>query len=995
MRVSRLFKKALLFMVVVFGILAAASAGVSALTLHHRLTEEFRSKAVAMVRSIAGSGVPTFLSRDAATLQAMLDQYAEIGGVAYAVALDTDGRILAHTFSPQIPPAEAEDLLALPLRLRNAPDILVDTLAERRILRVSAPVLAGQAGYVAIGMDLGLVRHHTLRAVLEHQVVTLAVFLACVAAAWVFMGNISRPLQALTDYARRVREHDFSGAIHYYSDDEVGELARAFTSTAQELAGLIAGLEERVASATNELHGALAYLSAIINNLADGLIVAERDGTVAQVNAALLDMLGTISRDVLETRLENLLGLDVDRLLADAGLDSCALPGPGAPALCPEGGHTLQLAARRKDGSVFPAEVSLAVVNLQGDVNIIAIVRDITPRKQVEIALRQARDEMEQRVQERTAELSAANKRLTREVDERQAAERALREAELKYRGLFENAIEGIFQADPDGTITDANPALARIFGYDTAEAFMASLNDENVTMFDEGGRDREFRSLLLAQGEVLDFESQVCRKDDRVIWISQNARAVRDDEGEVLFYEGSIEDITARKEAQDRLAYQAYHDPLTALPNRTLFLDHLTMAMRRSERRKDYIFAVLYLDLDRFKVINDSLGHAIGDELLKTVAERLAICVRDVDTVARFGGDEFAVLLEDLTAPREAIKIAKRILDDIGRPYDLSGYEVRTSASIGIVLITEGYETSELILRDADTAMYKAKEQGKARFKVFNQKMHDQAMHLLELESDLRKALELDQFVMYYQPIIDLPSGGLAGFEALVRWQHPQLGLVGPMEFIPLAEDTGLIFGLGEWVFRTACNQVSAWCRELGSDRTPHVAVNLSPKQFMQPNLVQVMQQIVEQSGADPEKLKVEITETVLMDNAEAAVEMLGKLRRLGLRLSIDDFGTGYSSLSYLQRFPVDILKIDRSFISVFGTERESQVMVRSIVSLARNLNLKVVAEGVDQKVQCGLLRELGCDFAQGFLFSRPVPLAQAEALVRDDSALRACSLE
>jgi diguanylate cyclase (GGDEF)-like protein/PAS domain S-box-containing protein len=980
----------MLFMLVAFGLLAAASAAVSALNLYQRLSDEFRGKAVAMVRGLAGTGEAAFLSHDTAMLQSVLDQYAEIGGVAYAVALDSDGRILAHTFVPQIPDGVAGQLAGLPRRLPGSTEYLLESLPGDHYLQAAAPVLAGQAGFVAVGMDLDAVRGDTIRAIVNQQMVTLAVFLACVATAWVFLGNITRPLAALTEYARRVRAHDFSGTFHSSRNDEVGELARAFTSTAQELAGLIAGLEERVASATGELQGALAYLTAIVNNLADGLIVAERDGTVVQVNSALLEMLGASSRDVLETRLESLLGLDVDRIMADAGLDSCSLPEPGAAALAKECAHTLQLAARRADGSVFPAEVSLAVVNLQGDVNLIAIVRDITPRKQVESALRQARDEMEARVAERTAELSAANKRLTREAEERQAAERALRAAELKYRGLFENAIEGIFSAAADGTIVEANPALARIFGYASPAEFMAALNDENVTLFEEEGRDRVFRSLMLAQGEVLDFESQVCRKDDRIIWISQNARAVRDEAGKVLFYEGSVEDITARKEAQNRLEHQAYHDPLTGLPNRALFLDRLTMAMHRRERRKDFIFAVIYMDLDRFKVINDSLGHGIGDQLLTTVAERLIVCVREMDTVARFGGDEFAVLLEDISAPREAIKIAKRILDDIGRPYELSGYEVRTSASIGIVLITEGYETSELILRDADTAMYKAKEQGKARFKVFNQKMHDQAMHLLELESDLRKALDRDEFVMYYQPIIEVASGRLAGFEALVRWVHPQLGLVGPVEFIPLAEDTGLIFGLGEWVFRTVCAQISAWQREFGNGAVPSVAVNLSPKQFMQPNLVQVMQKIVEQSGTDPEKLKVEITESVLMDNAEAAVDMLTKLRRLGLHLSIDDFGTGYSSLSYLQRFPVDILKIDRSFISVFGTERDSQVLVRSILSLAHSLNLKVVAEGVDKLEQCDLLKELGCDFAQGYLFSRPVPLDQAEALIRDDSPLR-----
>jgi len=616
--------------------------------------------------------------------------------------------------------------------------------------------------------------------------------------------------------------------------------------------------------------------------------------------------------------------------------------------------------------------------------------RDITRRRAAEEQLRQAMDTMEARVRERTAALSRVNEQLVLEVTERKAAEEAVRAAELKYRSLFENAMEGIFQADLQGRIVDANPAMSRIFGYRSPEELVRDLSDENVTLFEEDGSRDEFISLLMDKGEVLDFESQICRKDDTVIWINQNARAVRDQAGEVLFYEGSVEDVTERKEAHKRLEYQAFHDPLTGLPNRPLFLDHLKLAMSRGLRRSDYIYAVLYMDLDRFKIINDSLGHSIGDELLETVARKLEICVRDVDTIARFGGDEFAVLLEDLAAPREAIKIAKRILEEISTPFMLGGYVVHTSASIGIVLNTEGYATPDLVLRDADTAMYRAKELGKARFKVFTQKMHDQAMRLLEMETELRKAVERGEFTVHYQPVIDLENGTLAGFEALVRWVHPDLGTILPGEFIPLAEDTGLIFPIGEWVFRTVCRQLCAWQERFPGSPFVRVSVNLSPKQFIQPGLVAMIQDIIQETGADPQKLTMEITESVLMNNAVAAVDMLAKLKRLGLELSIDDFGTGYSSLSYLRQFPVDILKVDRSFVKGFDTDNESQAIVKSVVGLARNLGLAVIAEGVDKPEQVMALRDLGCNYAQGFLFSRAIPPEEAERLMEDDAPLR-----
>ncbi|MFW5735243.1 MAG: putative bifunctional diguanylate cyclase/phosphodiesterase, partial [Oceanidesulfovibrio sp.] len=361
---------------------------------------------------------------------------------------------------------------------------------------------------------------------------------------------------------------------------------------------------------------------------------------------------------------------------------------------------------------------------------------------------------------------------------------------------------------------------------------------------------------------------------------------------------------------------------------------------------------------------------------------------VRGMDTVARFGGDEFAILLEDIDAPREAVKIARRILSDISTPFSLQGHEVFTSASIGIVLVTEGYERAESILRDADTAMYRAKEHGKSRFKVFNQRMHEEALRTLELETDLRKASDARELYVNYQPIVDLENWTIAGFEALLRWKHARLGAIGPDEFIPLAEDTGLIFPIGREVLASACEEAMRWNRLVAQRsgngiKPPHVSVNISGKQLMQPLLIGEVESILEESGLNPKLLKLEITENVLMEHIALAEGMLARLRRIGIGLSMDDFGTGYSSLSYLRQFPIDTIKIDKDFVSAAIHDKESEAIVSTVISLGHSLGLDVIAEGVETKEHLELLRMHGCRYAQGYLFSRPVGADEAERLI------------
>ena len=436
-------------------------------------------------------------------------------------------------------------------------------------------------------------------------------------------------------------------------------------------------------------------------------------------------------------------------------------------------------------------------------------------------------------------------------------------------------------------------------------------------------------------------------------------------------------------QESREHFRHAAFHDALTGLANRTLFTEHLRLALGRVHQNDDYRFCVLFLDLDRFKNINDSLGHPCGDELLVLVARRLETCVRQTDVVARFGGDEFAILLDGIQRPSEAMQIAEKVLETISAPFKLTNHEAITTASIGVALSSANYKEAEDIIRDADTAMYRAKDGGKARFEIFNTAMHTRAVTLLRLETDLRRAIENEELCVYYQPIVSVANGQLHGFEALVRWHHPGRGIVSPTDFISLAEETGLILPLGINVLREACRQLQKWHQYSLADRDLIMSVNLSGKQLTQPDLIERIEEVLHECQLKPWHLKLEVTESVVMENPEVAAITLARLRALGVLLSIDDFGTGYSSLSYLNRFPLNVLKIDRSFISSMNQTEENLQIVKTIVSLAGNLGMQVIAEGVETEEQLNQLKLLKCQYAQGFLFSEPMPATEADLYI------------
>lgn len=448
--------------------------------------------------------------------------------------------------------------------------------------------------------------------------------------------------------------------------------------------------------------------------------------------------------------------------------------------------------------------------------------------------------------------------------------------------------------------------------------------------------------------------------------------------------------EIANRRRAEALLVYDALHDALTGLPNRTLLVERIEQAIRTARYDSTYQFAVLFIDLDRFKLVNDSLGHTIGDELLVAISTRFRHCLRNSDIVARLGGDEFTVLLEGIQDASDATQVAQRILESLCTPFNLKGHTVASSASIGIVMGSTAYESAADLLRDADIAMYHAKETGRACYALFDRELHVQTLKALQIQNDLRQALERQEFILCYQPIVSLSTGKLIGFEALVRWHHPQQGFISPGEFISVAEETGFIIFLGEWVLREACRQMRQWQLQFPLHSPLTISVNISGKQFSQVNFVQQIEQILLETGFDAHLLKLEITESVLMENAQSSTTMLSQIQALGIRLSIDDFGTGYSSLSYLHRLRLDTLKIDRSFVRDVDLSVEKIEIIRTIIALAWNLGMDVVAEGIETKKQLFQLRSLKCEYGQGYLFAKPLDRAASEALLAQDLPLQ-----
>ena len=609
------------------------------------------------------------------------------------------------------------------------------------------------------------------------------------------------------------------------------------------------------------------------------------------------------------------------------------------------------------------ASQSLAIIITAGIILLISLctqllVNSINRSKE---ALHEANETLEIKVKERTAEL---------------------RESEMKYRTIFENTGTATVIVENDSTISLANSEFAKMAGFEKAEI-------ENITSWLQFMDDKTQRKIQ--KGEItLDnseyskiaphFECTFSDKNGEQKDILCSLADIPGSDKSVV----SLADVTELKEAERQIYHQAFHDTLTSLPNRALFMEHLNMALKRAKRRDDYYFAVLYLDIDRFKLVNDSLGHSVGDRLIISFANRIQESLRDLDILARFGGDEFVILLEDIENSEYASGVADRLQQELKRPFMIENKEVFAPASFGVVLNTQDYDEPEDIVRDADAAMYHAKENGKAQYKIFDKTLHKKALHLLERETDLRKAVHRDEFENHYQPIVDLQTASIVGFEALIRWNHPQLGLIYPGSFISIAEETGLIVPITQLIAQRACEDLCHWQSQLKDELKLTMNINLSSKHFLSPTLLDDIKEILTQTGMPPEQLKLEITETALMEDADETIRLVHRLKDLGLHLVIDDFGTGYSSLSYLQRLPIDTLKVDRSFVSRIQSEPDgNRNIVEAIISLAHRLKMMVVAEGVESEEQFAILLEMNCQFGQGYLFSKPLAKPSVNELI------------
>ena len=572
-------------------------------------------------------------------------------------------------------------------------------------------------------------------------------------------------------------------------------------------------------------------------------------------------------------------------------------------------------------------------------------------------ALRESNETLEQKVIERTKELH---------------------ESEVLYRTIFENAGAATIIIEKDMIISLANSVFVNISGFGREEiefkkpffdfldekSHRATLNDEGFLSNEKNleckfiNKEREEKDILLTITSIPGTENHVA----------------------------SLTDISELKEAERQITHQAFHDTLTNLPNRALFIEHLNMALKRGKRRPEYRFAVLYLDIDRFKLVNDSLGHSVGDKLLKAFAERIQDSLREIDTLARLGGDEFVILLEDIEGKDYASMVAERLQKELKRPFIVNTKEVFAPASFGVMLNTQDYDLPEDIIRDADAAMYHAKEKGRAQYKVFDKKLHEKALHLLQRETDLRKAIHRKEFVTHYQPIVSLKTRSVVGFEALIRWNHPQLGLIYPGSFISIAEETGLIIPITRLVLEEACSDLKSWQEQVQHLQKLTLNINISSKHFLLPSLLDDIKDVLDSTDLPPDHLKLEITETALMEDVEETVRHVNRMREYGLQIVIDDFGTGYSSLSYLQRLPIDTLKVDRSFVSrIQNTPDGNRNIVEAIISLAHRLDMIVVAEGVENLEQYTILLNMNCQFGQGYLFSKPIPKQEIDVLIQD----------
>lgn len=709
-------------------------------------------------------------------------------------------------------------------------------------------------------------------------------------------------------------------------------------------------------------------LNGILNTVADAIITIDEMGRIQSFNPAAEDIFGYDSREIIGENVNIL--LPSPQRSKHNGYISNYLKSGRAKII---GMTNRQETGRRKDGSVFPMELSVTEMRL-GNLRIFTgIIKDITVRKNAEEELRRAHDLLEVRVEERTYEL-------TEEIGVRRETEEKLRLA----AEVIANLTEAVVIVDKRFRTTAINPAFTLITGYRADDVigkmppFYKSLKKDKY-LFERMWKEIDANGRW--EGEYWHK-----KKNGKEIAVRLSVSVIKDEDGEDLQFAAVLTDITKRKQDEERIYYQANYDALTDLPNRSLFHDRLNQGlalMARHERK----LGLMFIDLDGFKLVNDTLGHDIGDLLLQETAARLRTCIRSGDTVARLGGDEFTVIMPSLKDPKHAPLLGQRILDSLAKPYNLDGHEAFISGSIGVTIFPDDATEASELIKNADSAMYRAKEMGKDNYQFFTPDMNAEVKERLVLKNGLSKALENGEFQLHYQPKLEVSTNRITGVEALMRWHSGENGLISPVKFIPVLEETGMVVEVGEWALRTACEQHKAWVL----DGLPpiRIAVNLSARQLREVSFVPMMERVLKECGVKAESLEIEITESMLMSDSAKAIVALGELHDMGLHVAMDDFGTGYSSLSYLKKFPIDTIKIDRSFVADITTDEDDAEIIKTIINMGRTLNRRVVAEGVETAEQLSLLKQYNCDEIQGYYFCRPQPSDEVTAFLKSHFAV------
>jgi diguanylate cyclase (GGDEF)-like protein/PAS domain S-box-containing protein len=777
---------------------------------------------------------------------------------------------------------------------------------------------------------------NAIRRIINFTLSAIGIFVLCLLASLVLSARlaqiISRPAVELVGTMKAVSEkQDFSLRAKTVSKDEFGALAVSFnhmiaqvSQREEELQKLRGELEADAATSKVQLR----QLSAAVEQSPHTIVITNQEGTVEYANRRFSEVTGYTVDEAIVT----------DPAIITTG----KLPVEERKKLFEalEGGFEWrgEFENQRSDGELYWESAIVAPMRThEGDIaNYVWIKEDIT--------------------------------------ESRNAAE-ALRESEERYALAAQGANDGLWDWDMRNNTVYFSPRWKSMLGYGEED-----IGDQPSEWLERIHPDeaKNVRKLIdehfKTEGPLFEKEFRISHKEGGYRWVLCRGTAVRDEKGEVYRFAGSQTDITDRKRAEEKLFYEASHDPLTKLPNRALFTERLSAAVARSLRNSGALYAVLFCDLDRFKIINDSLGHLIGDQLLIQVSARLGKCVRAIDMIARLGGDEFAILLEDIESEEAAVHVADRIQEELSKSFSLGDNEVFTSTSIGIALSTQGYDRADDILRDSDSAMYRAKFRGKAQYALFDTGLHDEAIRRLELENDMRRAIDREEFVLFYQPIVSITDDTALSMEALVRWKRPDGTIVSPDEFIHVAEETGLIVPMGWLILREACRQAAHWHGRFLGTCPVSVNVNISSKQFKQPNFVPDLGKLLRDLDVDPGSIKLEITETAIIENARSMAGILAAIRDRDIRICIDDFGTGYSSLSYLHELPIDVVKVDRTFVHTIHENDETRKLVEGIISLCKNLGLKVTAEGVENAEQLEMLRAMNCDNIQGYHIAKPM---------------------